>query len=65
MVAADDQFFSVLLMYEIHCADAGFRFLGVFRQRADAARWLEVMPTRGIFTDRQRARVHSSRCRRM
>ena len=43
MVAADDQFFSVLLMYEIQCADAGFRFLRVFRQRGDAARWLEVM----------------------
>ena len=43
LVAGDDRFFSLLLMYEIQCADVGVRTVRVFRQRGDAERWLEVM----------------------
>jgi hypothetical protein len=43
LVAGDNRFYALLLMYEIQCADAGIRFIRVFRQRGDAERWLEVM----------------------
>jgi len=43
MVAGDDRFFTLLLMYEVQCAEAGIRSIRVFRQRGDAERWLEVM----------------------
>jgi hypothetical protein len=43
LVTADDRFYAWLLMYEIRCADAGIRFIRVFRQRQDAEQWLSVM----------------------
>jgi hypothetical protein len=43
MVAGEDRFYTLLLLYEIQCAEAGVRSIRVFRQRGDAERWLEVM----------------------
>ena len=43
LVAGDNRFYALLLMYEIQCAEIGVRFIRVFRQRLDAERWLDVM----------------------
>ena len=43
MVAGDNRFYTLLLMYEVQCAEAGVHYLRVFRQRGDAERWLEAM----------------------
>lgn len=43
LVTGDDRLYAWLLGYEIQCADAGIRFIRVFRRRPDAEQWLSVM----------------------
>ena len=43
VVADDDVTYRMLLLYETRCAEAGVRVIRVFRQRADAERWLEIV----------------------
>jgi hypothetical protein len=42
IVADDNRFYALMLMYEIKCAEVGIRFIRVFRQRPDAEQWLDV-----------------------
>jgi hypothetical protein len=43
IVAPDDVLYARMLLYEAGCADAGVRVIRVFRQRADAERWLDIV----------------------
>jgi hypothetical protein len=50
IVADDDVLVSRLLHYEAGCAAIGVRVIRVFRQHADAERWLSVMVAARRFT---------------
>jgi hypothetical protein len=39
----DDVFYARMLLYEARCADVGVRVIRVFRQLADADRWLDIV----------------------
>jgi len=43
LIADDDRLFDRMLLYETRCAEAGIRSIRVFRQAADAERWLHVV----------------------
>ncbi len=43
IVADDDVFFARMLMYETECAEIGVRVIRVFRQLADAEKWLQIV----------------------
>ena len=43
IVADDDRLYERMLSYEARCGDIGVRVIRVFRQRADAERWLDIM----------------------
>jgi len=43
IVADDDVLYERMLAYETKCAALGIRVIRVFRQRADAAQWLDVV----------------------
>jgi hypothetical protein len=43
IVADDDQLYERMLSYEAGCGDIGVRVIRVFRQRADAERWLGIV----------------------
>ena len=43
IVADDDALYSLLLRYEVRCAEIGVRVIRVFRQRPEAEQWLEAM----------------------
>ncbi len=43
IVAVDDRLYERMLLYETGCTAAGVKVIRVFRQRADAERWLETV----------------------
>ncbi|HWF84146.1 MAG TPA: hypothetical protein VG222_04850 [Vicinamibacterales bacterium] len=43
LVADTDRLFGLMLRYETGCAAIDVRIIRVFRQRADAERWLEIV----------------------
>jgi hypothetical protein len=49
LFANDDALYRWALDYEVRCAEIGVRVIRVFRQRADAERWLTILSTAGKF----------------
>jgi hypothetical protein len=43
IAVTDDVFYARMLLYEARCADVGVRVIRVFRQLADADRWLDIV----------------------
>jgi hypothetical protein len=43
IVALDDEIYNGMFHYETRCAEVGVRVIRVFRLRADAERWLEIV----------------------
>ncbi len=43
VATTDDRLYAWMLLYEAKCAEIGVRLIRVFRQRADAERWLEIV----------------------
>lgn len=43
IAASDDAVYAGMLGYETRCAEIGVRVIRVFRQLADAERWLEIV----------------------
>jgi hypothetical protein len=50
LVADEDRLYAWMLEYEAKCAAAGIRVIRVFRQRADAERWLGIMTSTRNFS---------------
>jgi hypothetical protein len=49
IIADDDRLFGLMLLYEARCAAIGVRVIRVFRQLADAERWLEIVSAARYF----------------
>ncbi|MGH8713393.1 MAG: hypothetical protein ACREYB_05240 [Casimicrobiaceae bacterium] len=50
IIADDDRLYDGMLLYETRCAEIGVRVIRVFRQSADAERWLEAVAAARHFT---------------